>query len=173
MHTRTHTPSNTYIVIDTHMHTHTHYPSFYRWECGGPVWASDLLKVTQLASSTAGTRTKSFGSQITSEGRTKDTLNRKVLEKHRRVKSGVSLAPRSAETRGHRPQATVADAPVSSSLPLGSHPSPVPTPHSHQCQDITRPAPWSPRKPMLLESTGLKADRSGSVSVSTTPGPFF
>uniref|UniRef100_A0A8I3WMY1 Uncharacterized protein n=1 Tax=Callithrix jacchus TaxID=9483 RepID=A0A8I3WMY1_CALJA len=87
-----------------HEPPHPAYPSFHRWKCGGPVWASDLLKVTQLVSSRAGTRTKSFGSQSTSEGRTKDTLNRKVLEKHRRVKSGVSPAPTSTETRSHGPQ---------------------------------------------------------------------
>lgn len=58
--------------------------SFQKWECGGPVRASDLLKVTQQASGRTGTRTKSLGSQTKREDRTNRAVDRRAPGKARR-----------------------------------------------------------------------------------------
>lgn len=86
---------------------HARRSSFHRWQRGGPVRASDSLKVTQQASGRTGTRTKSLGSKTKREERPNTPLDgRKGLEKHERSLSRLrgGVGPSSRTCRDKRSQ---------------------------------------------------------------------
>lgn len=65
-----HTGTHSHARARARTHRQARTPLFiHRWQCGGPVRASDLLKVTQQGRGRAGTRTRSLGPQTKREER--------------------------------------------------------------------------------------------------------
>lgn len=111
--------------------TDTYAPrsSFHSWERGGPVRASDVLKVTQQASGRTGPGTKSLGSLTKSEDRTNRALDRRVSGKARRSLSRLrgGARPSSGTCRHKTLQWTYLSSPSASRfLPMSDASSPGP-----------------------------------------------